>query len=156
MIRHVSAVVIVLVLNATPLFGQSAGAPTAELIVKAAAADVQSLQPLRALLSARHRGHRARNQAQPGIMGRSALAGYGGWHRLRSCQYGNHCSPLARRGVQWSGRANGPGTAVATAATAATSANTDARSGQPRDDASHIGSGRPTSRCLHIASESAP
>ena len=40
MIRRASAVLIVLVLNATPLFGQGAGTPTAELIVKAAAADV--------------------------------------------------------------------------------------------------------------------
>ena len=40
MIRHASAVVVVLVLNATPLFGQSAGAPASELVVKASAADV--------------------------------------------------------------------------------------------------------------------
>jgi hypothetical protein len=40
MIRYVSAVVIVMVLNATPLFGQGAATPNAELIVKAAPADV--------------------------------------------------------------------------------------------------------------------
>lgn len=40
MIRKVSAVALVLVLNATPLFGQSAGTPMTELIVKATAADV--------------------------------------------------------------------------------------------------------------------
>jgi hypothetical protein len=37
MIRHASAVAIALVCNATPLFGQSAGAPMAELIVKVSA-----------------------------------------------------------------------------------------------------------------------
>ena len=40
MIRHVSAVAIALIFNTTPVFGQSAGAPMAELIVKAAAAEV--------------------------------------------------------------------------------------------------------------------
>ena len=40
MIRHVSAVAIVLVLNATPLFSQGAGTPIAELAVKGTAADV--------------------------------------------------------------------------------------------------------------------
>ena len=40
MARHASVVLIAMVLNATPLFGQSAVAPTSELIVKAAAADV--------------------------------------------------------------------------------------------------------------------
>ena len=40
MIRHMCAVVIVLVLNATPLFGQGAPGPAAELLVKAMAADV--------------------------------------------------------------------------------------------------------------------
>lgn len=37
MIRRMSAVAIVMILNATPLFGQSVGAPAADLIVKAAA-----------------------------------------------------------------------------------------------------------------------
>jgi hypothetical protein len=40
MIRHASAVAIALVLNATPLFGQSAAMPNAELFVKRASADV--------------------------------------------------------------------------------------------------------------------
>jgi hypothetical protein len=40
MIRRASAVAIALVLNVTPLFGQSAGAPVAELTVKASTADV--------------------------------------------------------------------------------------------------------------------
>ena len=40
MIRHASAVVIALVVHATPLFGQSVGTPIAELIVKTASADV--------------------------------------------------------------------------------------------------------------------
>ena len=57
MIRHASAVVIVLVLNATPLFGQSAGAPAAELIVKATAADVHKVS------NRREPGYRARRRA---------------------------------------------------------------------------------------------
>lgn len=40
MIRHVSAVAIVLIFNTTPMFGQSAGTPTTELTVKAASAEV--------------------------------------------------------------------------------------------------------------------
>jgi hypothetical protein len=40
MIRHASAVAIVLILNTTPMFGQSAGTPVAELIVKGASAEV--------------------------------------------------------------------------------------------------------------------
>jgi len=40
MIRRASAVAIALVFNTTPVFGQSAGTPMAELIVKAASADV--------------------------------------------------------------------------------------------------------------------
>lgn len=40
MIRHASAVALALVLNATPLFGQGAGTPAAELVVKSAPADV--------------------------------------------------------------------------------------------------------------------
>jgi hypothetical protein len=40
MIRHASTVAIVLIFNTTPMFGQSAGTPMAELIVKAASAEV--------------------------------------------------------------------------------------------------------------------
>ena len=40
MIRHASAVVIALLVNTTPLIGQIAGAPNADLIVKAAPAEV--------------------------------------------------------------------------------------------------------------------
>jgi hypothetical protein len=40
MIRHVSAVAIVLIFNTTPMFGQSAGTPMTELTVKAASAEV--------------------------------------------------------------------------------------------------------------------
>ena len=40
MIRHASAVAIVLILNTTPMFGQSAGTPMTELIVKTVSAEV--------------------------------------------------------------------------------------------------------------------
>jgi hypothetical protein len=40
MIRHVSAVAMVLIFNTTPMFGQSAGTPMTELKVKAASAEV--------------------------------------------------------------------------------------------------------------------
>jgi len=42
MSRQASAVLIAMVLNATPLFGQSAVAPNSELIVKTAAASRNS------------------------------------------------------------------------------------------------------------------
>ena len=42
MIRQASAIAIVLVLNVTPLFGQSMGTPIAELVVKATPADVHA------------------------------------------------------------------------------------------------------------------
>jgi hypothetical protein len=40
MIRHISAVAIVLIFNTTPMFGQSAGTPMTELIVRTGAAEV--------------------------------------------------------------------------------------------------------------------
>lgn len=42
MIRHASAVAIALIFNATPVFGQASPTPAAELIVKAAPADVHN------------------------------------------------------------------------------------------------------------------
>jgi hypothetical protein len=55
MIRHASAIAIALVCHATPLFGQSAGTPIAELIVKASA-DVHKFPTTASAVIGRARG----------------------------------------------------------------------------------------------------
>ena len=56
MIRHASAVAVALVLNTTPVFGQSAGTPIAELIVKTTAADVHKSPTVASPVIAKARG----------------------------------------------------------------------------------------------------
>jgi hypothetical protein len=132
MIRHASAVVIVLVLNATPLFGQGPGAPAAELIVKTPAADVHKSPTVASPVVGKAPGGtvlaiRRNLGSWVEVSWPDAEAGVAFLH-VNTGKIAPRSPAVALTGAE---AATAQIAAVAAAATAAGSANADVRAGQP-------------------------
>ena len=105
MIRRASAVAIAVVLNATPLFGQSVGTPASELTVKGASADVHKGPTMASPVIGTARGGTVLDITRNlGIVGRGALAERRGRRRVHARQHRDDCAGARERGAIGSGR----------------------------------------------------
>lgn len=132
MIRHASAVAIALVFHTTPVFGQSAGTPIAELIVKTTAADVHKSPTVASPVIAKAHGGtvleiRRNLGSWVEVPWPNTEAGIAFLH-VNTGTIAPRSSAPASNGAQ---AAVAQIAAVAAAATAAVTANSGARAGDP-------------------------